>query len=79
MSSVTPDQILMEGSKQRPLVVPSWVAAQLSDVWQGIKKNLEDSVLNKKNLEESIIKKKKSKQDRVRTSQVMPASAHNPT
>ena len=77
MSSVTPDQILMEGSKQRPLVVPSWVAAQLSDVWQGIKKNLEDSVLNKKILEESIVKK--SKQDRVRTSQVMPASAHNPT
>lgn len=77
MSSITPDHILMEGSKQRPLVVPSWVAAQLSDVWQGIKKNLEDSVLNKKILEESIVKK--SKQDRVRTSQVMPASAHNQT
>lgn len=67
MSSVTPDQILMEGSKQRPLVIPSWVAAQLSDVWQSIKKNIEVSI------------EKKGKQGRVRTSQVMPASAHNPT
>jgi hypothetical protein len=67
MSSVSPDQIMMEGSKERPLVVPSWVAAQLSDVWLSIRKNIETSM------------KKKDKQDPVRNAQVAPAFSHNQT
>lgn len=67
MSTVTPDEISMQGSKQRIVAIQPWVAAQLSDLWRQIKANITESV------------KKKDKQDRVRISQVKPASAHNPT
>lgn len=67
MSTVTPDQISMEVSKERTLFVQPWVAAHLSDVWQQIKSNLQQTIV------------KRDKQDRVQISQVKPASAHNPT
>ncbi len=67
MSSVSPDQIMMEGSKERPLVVAPWVAAQLTDVWLSIRKNLEATM------------KKKDKQDLVRISPTKPAFSHNQT
>jgi hypothetical protein len=67
MSSVSAEQIVMEGSKERPLVLPSWVAAQLSDVWQSIKKNTVESM------------KRKDKQGRVQSGPVTPASSHNQT
>ena len=66
MSSVSPEQIVMEGSRERALVLPSWVPAQLSDVWSSMRKNIIESM-------------KKGKQDPARTSQVMPAFAHNQT
>lgn len=67
MSTVTPDQISMEVSKERVLFVQPWVAAHLSDLWQQMKSNLQQTIV------------KKDKQDRVRSDQVKPASAHNPT
>lgn len=67
MSTVSPDQISMEVSKERILVIQPWVAAQLSDIWQQMKSNLKQTI------------ERKGKQDRVRTCQVKPASAHNPT
>ena len=67
MSSVTPDQILSEGSKERVIHIRPWVPAQLSDVWQAMRKNLEQTM------------KRKDKQGRVQTSQVVPASSHNQT
>jgi len=67
MSTSSPEQILMEGSKERPLVIPSWVAAQLSDLWQSIKRNTEISM------------KTRDKQGRVQSAQAMPASSHNLT
>ena len=66
MSSVSPDTIILEGSKERPLVIPAWVAAQLSDVWQSMKKNIELSM-------------KKDRRGLVQISPAKPASAHNQT
>ena len=66
MSLPTAEQLSMLESKERPLLIQPWIAAHLSDVWQTLKKNLESSM-------------RKNKSDRVRTSQVVPASAHSPT
>lgn len=60
------EEISMAESKERTLLIHPWVAAQLSDVWQGLKKNIEASM-------------KKNKSGPVRTSLTKPASAHNPT
>lgn len=67
MSLPTPEQISMEVSKERVVLIQPWVAAQLSDVWHQMKSRIRTTV------------EQKYKQDRVRTSQVKPASAHNPT
>jgi hypothetical protein len=67
MSLPTPDQISMEVSKERTVSVQPWVAAQLSDLWKQMKTNIRQTIVQK------------DKQDRVRISQVKPASAHNPT
>lgn len=66
MSLPSAEEISMAESKERTLLIQPWVAAQLSDVWQSIKKNIVASM-------------KKNKSDHVQTSQVMPASAHNQT
>jgi hypothetical protein len=65
MASV--EEISMAESKERPLLIHPWVAAQLSDVWQGLKKNIEASM------------KMRGKSGPVRTALTKPASAHNPT
>lgn len=57
----------MEVSKERTVSVQPWVAAQLSDLWKQMKTNIRQTIVQK------------DKQDRVRISQVKPASAHNPT
>jgi hypothetical protein len=67
MSLPTADQISMEISKERPVLIQPWVAAQLSDLWKQIKSNMQQTIVQK------------GKQDRVRISQVKPASSHNPT
>ncbi len=67
MSLPTPEQISMEVSKQRSVAIQPWVAAQLSDVWKQMKSRIQSTI------------EQKGKQDRVRTSQVKPASAHNQT
>ena len=67
MSTVTPEQISMEVSKERALFIQPWVAAHLSDLWYQMKSNIKQTIV------------KKSKQDHVRTSQVMPASARSLT
>ena len=67
MSLPTPDQISMEVSKERPVHIQPWVAAQLSDLWKQMKTNIQQSIAQK------------DKQGRVRTCQVAPASAHNQT
>ena len=67
MSSVTPDEILSHGSKERSLFIQPWVAAQLSDVWQGLKKNIRISIA------------RKGKQDLARIYPLEPASARNQT
>jgi hypothetical protein len=67
MSLPTADQISMEISKERPVSIQPWVAAQLSDLWKQIKSNMQQTIVQK------------GKQDRVRISQVKPASSHNPT
>ena len=67
MSTVTPDQISMEVSKERAVLIQPWVAAQLSDLWKQIKVNVTESV------------KKKGKQDHARIFPATPASAHNQT
>jgi hypothetical protein len=67
MSLPTADQISMEVSKERAIPIQPWIAAQLSDVWKQMKSNLHQTIV------------RKDKQDRVRISQVKPASAHNPT
>ena len=63
----TADEILQGVSKERPLLIQPWVAAQLSDVWQSIRLNLIESM------------KMKGKQGPVQISPVKPASAHNPS
>lgn len=67
MSLPTPEQISMEVSKERSVAIQPWVAAQLSDVWKQMKSRIQTTI------------EKKGKQDRVRTSQVKPASVHNQT
>jgi hypothetical protein len=67
MSTVTPDQISMEVSKERSVLIQPWVAAQLSDLWKQIKVNVTESV------------KKKGKQDHARIFPSTPAFAHNQT
>ena len=67
MSLPTPEQISMEVSKERAVFIQPWVAAQLSDIWQQMKSRIRTTV------------EQTYKQDRVRTSQVKPASAHNQT
>jgi hypothetical protein len=67
MSLPTPEQISMEVSKERSVAIQPWVAAQLSDVWKQMKSRIQTTI------------EQKGKQDRVRISQVKPASAHNPT
>jgi hypothetical protein len=67
MQTPSADQISQEVSKERQLLIQPWVAAHLSDVWQSMKTNLSQTIA------------RKDKQDRVRISQVMPASSHNPT
>jgi hypothetical protein len=69
MSSVTPDEILSHGSKARPLYIQPWVAAQLSDVWQSMKKNIQIT----------LVQKQKGKQDLSRIYPIEPASSHNQT
>lgn len=63
----TPDEILQADPKERRVLVQPWVAAQLSDVWQTLRKNIE------------AFTEQMGTQGRVRTSQVMPASAPHPT
>ncbi len=67
MSLPTAEQISMEVSKERAIPIQPWIAAQLSDVWKQMKRNIQESIA------------RKDKQDRVRTSQVKPASARNLT
>lgn len=67
MSLPTADQISMEMSKERPVSIQPWVAAQLSDLWKQMKTNIHQSIV------------KKDKQDRARISQSKPASAQNQT
>lgn len=38
--NVSPEEIRQTESKQRPLPIEPWVAAQLSRVWQSMKKNI---------------------------------------
>ena len=66
MSNVSSDEILMGGSKERPLLVPAWVAAQLCDVWISMRKNIETSM-------------KKDKEGPVRSAPTKPAFSHNQT
>jgi hypothetical protein len=36
----TADDILSESSKVRTLTIEPWIAAQLSDLWQGMRENI---------------------------------------
>ena len=63
----TPDEISMEVPKERALPVHPWVAAYLTDFWQGMRKNIETSMM------------KKGRRDHVQISPAKPASVHNPT
>ena len=67
MSLPTPDEIRYDTGKERPLIIQPWVLAQLSDVWQGLRINVKESM------------KRKGKQGREQTSQAKPASVHNQT
>lgn len=67
MSTVTPDQIAMEVSKERAVFIQPWVAAQLSDLWNQIRINIHQTIVQK------------DKQDRARIFPEVPASAHNQT
>ena len=67
MDTPSADQISQNVSKERPLLIQPWVAAHLSDVWQSMKQQIQQSIVQK------------GKQDRARTCQAMPASAHNQT
>lgn len=69
MSLPSADEILMGGCKERTLQIQPWVAAHLSDVWQSIQRNIQESMKTKM----------KDKQGHVRTSPKEPASAHNLT
>jgi hypothetical protein len=61
------EDISMEVPKVRKLYIQPWVAAQLSDVWSGMKKQIENSIV------------RKGKQGRARISPLEPASSHNQT
>ncbi len=67
MDMPSADQISQEVSKERPVYIQPWVAAHLSDVWQSMKQQIQQAIVQK------------GKQDRVRTSQGAPASAHSRT
>lgn len=63
-TTVSPEDIRQTESKERPLPIEPWVAAQLSRLWQSMKKNINDSIVA-------------GKQVQPHTSQSEPASSHN--
>lgn len=58
------EEILQIEEKKRPLPVEPWVAAGLSRLWQGMKKNIQISI-------------DVGRQEQRRNVQSKPASAHN--
>lgn len=60
----TPEEIKQSESRERPLVIEPWIAANLSRLWQTMKKNIQQTTAA-------------GTQEPRQTVQSTPASAHN--
>jgi hypothetical protein len=62
--NISPDDIRQTESKERPLQIEPWVAANLSRLWQSMKQNIQDTIVS-------------GTQAQPQTAQSTPASSHS--
>lgn len=66
----TPEEIKQSESRERPLVIEPWIAANLSRLWQTMKKNIQQTTA-------AGLANASGTQEPHQTVQSTPASAHN--
>lgn len=74
------EEIQQLESKPMPLPIEPWVAAHLSRLWQGMKKNIQISIAVDKQAKGRTLSGALSsadKQEQLRSAQSKPASSHN--